>query len=70
MLVTQTFAYVGHPKNMVGLGRGINMGDGWETARRLDRPEVLCVHKYMCTYMHTYVNSGKNTKMHARKQKY
>ncbi|KAL2082385.1 hypothetical protein ACEWY4_022203 [Coilia grayii] len=34
-------AHYGHPRNMIGLGRAPNMGDGWETARRLDRPAVL-----------------------------
>lgn len=36
-------AHYGHPRNMIGLGRADNMGDGWETARRLDRPKVLKV---------------------------
>ncbi|XP_023680647.2 allantoicase [Paramormyrops kingsleyae] len=34
-------AHFGHPRNMIGLGRAANMGDGWETARRLDRPRIL-----------------------------
>ncbi|KAL4648984.1 putative allantoicase isoform X2 [Arapaima gigas] len=34
-------AHFGHPRNMIGVGRAANMGDGWETARRLDRPQVL-----------------------------
>ncbi|PSN32141.1 Allantoicase [Blattella germanica] len=34
-------AHYGHPRNIIGPGRGIDMGDGWETARRLDRPHVL-----------------------------
>lgn len=34
-------AHYGHPRNMIKPGQGVNMGDGWETARRLDRPEVL-----------------------------
>lgn len=34
-------AHYGHPRNLIRAGRGINMGDGWETARRLDRPAVL-----------------------------
>ncbi|XP_007260900.3 allantoicase [Astyanax mexicanus] len=38
-------AHFGHPRNMIGLGRGDNMADGWETARRLDRPKVLKVDK-------------------------
>ena len=27
-------AHYGHPERMLGPGRGVNMGDGWETARR------------------------------------
>ncbi|KAM3838385.1 allantoicase [Diretmus argenteus] len=34
-------AHFGHPRNMIGLGRAANMADGWETARRLDRPREL-----------------------------
>ncbi|KAK5852511.1 hypothetical protein PBY51_006365 [Eleginops maclovinus] len=34
-------AHFGHPRNIIGLGRGVNMADGWETARRLDRPKHL-----------------------------
>lgn len=34
-------AHYGHPRNLIKPGAGINMGDGWETARRLDRPAVL-----------------------------
>ncbi|XP_041831490.1 allantoicase isoform X2 [Melanotaenia boesemani] len=34
-------AHFGHPRNMIGLGRAANMADGWETARRLDRPKKL-----------------------------
>nr|XP_014350413.1 PREDICTED: probable allantoicase isoform X2 [Latimeria chalumnae] len=34
-------AHFGHPRNILGLGRGKNMGDGWETARHLDRPPIL-----------------------------
>ncbi|XP_040025361.1 allantoicase isoform X1 [Gasterosteus aculeatus] len=36
-------AHFGHPRNMIGLGRAANMADGWETARRLDRPKYLKV---------------------------
>ncbi|KAM7368423.1 hypothetical protein PAMP_014645 [Pampus punctatissimus] len=36
-------AHFGHPRNMIGLGRAANMADGWETARRLDRPKNLKV---------------------------
>ncbi|XP_051952277.1 allantoicase isoform X2 [Xyrauchen texanus] len=38
-------AHFGHPRNMIGLGRAENMGDGWETARRLDRPKILKVNE-------------------------
>ncbi|XP_056150929.1 allantoicase [Lampris incognitus] len=34
-------AHFGHPRNMIGPGRAVNMADGWETARRLDRPKQL-----------------------------
>lgn len=34
-------AHYGHPRNLIRPDTGINMGDGWETARRLDRPAVL-----------------------------
>ena len=33
--------HYGHPRNLIAPGPGINMGDGWETARRVDRPSVL-----------------------------
>ena len=33
--------HFGHPRNLLNPGRGVNMGDGWETARHLDRPKVL-----------------------------
>jgi len=34
-------AHYGHPRNMIKTEPADNMGDGWETARRLDRPPVL-----------------------------
>lgn len=34
-------AHYGHPRILIKPGRGVNMGDGWETARRLDRPAIL-----------------------------
>ena len=37
-------AHYGHPRNLIKRNRGINMADGWETARRQDRPPVLKVH--------------------------
>ena len=33
--------HYGHPSNLVCPGRGVNMGDGWETARKADRPAVI-----------------------------
>lgn len=34
-------AHYGHPRNLILPVEPANMGEGWETARRLDRPEVL-----------------------------
>ncbi|XP_004648108.1 probable allantoicase [Octodon degus] len=34
-------AHFGHPNNIIGVGRAKSTADGWETARRLDRPPVL-----------------------------
>ncbi|XP_062935041.1 probable inactive allantoicase [Cynocephalus volans] len=34
-------AHVGHPNNIIGVGRAKSMADGWETARRLDRPPIV-----------------------------
>ncbi|XP_046445187.1 allantoicase-like [Daphnia pulex] len=34
-------AHFGNPKNLISPGRGTGMYDGWETARRLDRPSIL-----------------------------
>lgn len=36
-------AHYGHPKNIIRSSKGANMGDGWETARRLDRPPIIQV---------------------------
>lgn len=36
-------AHFGHPRNMIGPGTSSSMADGWETARRLDRPQKLQV---------------------------
>lgn len=41
--VSLSDAHYGHPRNLIKRGRGINMGDGWETARRKDRPPILKV---------------------------
>lgn len=40
--VAYSNAHYGHPRNLIRPGRAVNMGDGWETQRRLDRPPVLC----------------------------
>ena len=47
-------AHYGHPRNVIHRGRGVDMGDGWETARRLDRPDILKTaevqkHSFMST---------------------
>ncbi|XP_060044562.1 probable inactive allantoicase isoform X2 [Erinaceus europaeus] len=34
-------AHFGHPNNMIGTGPAKSIADGWETARRLDRPPIL-----------------------------
>jgi len=34
-------AHYGHPRNLILPNPAANMGEGWETARRLDRPEIL-----------------------------
>ncbi|KAF2901964.1 hypothetical protein ILUMI_04224 [Ignelater luminosus] len=39
-------AHYGHPRNLIRPGQGVNMGDGWETARRLDRPAILETDPY------------------------
>lgn len=36
--------HYGAPRNLIGPGRGVNMGDGWETARKPDRPARLSVN--------------------------
>ncbi|XP_055982656.1 probable inactive allantoicase [Sorex fumeus] len=34
-------ALCGHPNNIIGVGKAKSMADGWETARRVDRPPIL-----------------------------
>lgn len=34
-------AHYGHPSNLIKPKKGESMADGWETARRLDRPAIL-----------------------------
>ncbi|KAG7190147.1 hypothetical protein KM043_006277 [Ampulex compressa] len=36
-------AHYGHPRNLIKPGKSSGMADGWETARRLDRPSVVKV---------------------------
>uniref|UniRef100_A0ABM5GHW0 Allantoate amidinohydrolase n=1 Tax=Pogona vitticeps TaxID=103695 RepID=A0ABM5GHW0_9SAUR len=36
-------AQLGHPRNVLGIGRAKSMKDGWETRRNLERPPVLKV---------------------------
>jgi len=36
-------AHFGHPVNMLGQGRGVNMGDAWETRRRREPGNDWCV---------------------------
>lgn len=43
--VSYSDAHYGHPRNLLNPGRGVNMGDGWETARRLDRPPILIANE-------------------------
>jgi len=31
----QSLPLAGHPSNIICPGRGVNMGDGWETARKV-----------------------------------
>ncbi|XP_006153583.1 probable allantoicase [Tupaia chinensis] len=38
-------AQCGHPNNIIGVGKTRSVADGWETARRLDRPPVLEQHE-------------------------
>ena len=50
-------AHYGHPRNLIKKERGKDMGDGWETARRKDRPPVLKVGFYLCfPYTNTLCN--------------
>jgi allantoicase len=36
-------AHFGHPVNVLGEGRGVNMGDGWETRRRREPGNDWCI---------------------------
>lgn len=38
-------AHYGHPRNLIRPGQGVNMGDGWETMRRMDRPAILTANQ-------------------------
>uniref|UniRef100_A0A0C9RL28 Allantoate amidinohydrolase n=1 Tax=Fopius arisanus TaxID=64838 RepID=A0A0C9RL28_9HYME len=60
-------AHYGHPKNIIRCGKGVNMADGWETARRLDRPPIIEVdnsgilqvqfHGSLIRVSHTFITS-------------
>jgi allantoicase len=39
--LTQSNKHYGVPTNMLRKNRGVDMGDGWETARYLDRPPII-----------------------------
>lgn len=41
MSIGYSNAHYGHPRNIIKPNKSETMADGWETARRLDRPEVL-----------------------------
>lgn len=40
--------HFGHPRNLIAPGLAANMGEGWETARRLDRPSIIEVGRDGC----------------------
>ena len=53
-------AHYGHPRNLIKKNRGFNMADGWETARRQDRPSVLKVSlKWSLKYFMNITNFQK-----------
>jgi len=39
-------AHYGHPRNMILTTPCPNIGNGWETARKLDRPQVITGNRY------------------------
>lgn len=41
MVVGWSDMHFGHPRNLITPGLAVNMGEGWETARRLDRPSII-----------------------------
>ena len=42
-VIAYSDAHYGHPRNLINPGRGINMGDGWETKRRREPGFDWCV---------------------------
>ncbi|TCM63819.1 allantoicase [Acinetobacter calcoaceticus] len=42
-VIAYSDAHFGHPRNLIQPGRGINMGDGWETKRRREPGFDWCV---------------------------
>ena len=41
MLTSIDYGHIFQNRNMIKSGRGVDMGDGWETARNPTRPAVL-----------------------------
>ena len=37
--------HFGVPRNLLKPGRGLDMGDGWETARHMDRPSIITTNQ-------------------------
>ncbi|XP_027041546.1 allantoicase-like [Pocillopora damicornis] len=48
MVVGWSDMHFGHPRNLIAPGLAANMGEGWETARRLDRPSIIEVGEDGC----------------------
>ena len=42
-IIAYSDAHFGHPRNLINPGRGINMGDGWETKRRRSPGYDWCI---------------------------
>lgn len=42
-VIAYSDAHFGHPRNLINPGRGVNMGDGWETKRRREPGFDWCV---------------------------
>lgn len=51
-IVAYSDAHFGHPENLLQESSGINMGDGWETARRRGPGFDWCIIKLACPVHH------------------